>query len=408
MFYESDLQFLCDTFRRSRIHISTVGLDEPVSRVVDNELEQAIDKYSHKTHTLREYLGTVEPKTIYKLTDSFKFCYIYFLLPGMPQDTMLFIGPFVSSPLSSRQILEIGEKLGLSPKQQKMLDGYYFGIPVIPDNSHLYMMIETFGDRIWGGSSEYTVVDLARERSAPPSPINTSGSGEDLDSTLVNMKLIEKRYKFENDFMKAVSLGHSHKADFLISSLTEPNFEKRTTDPLRNIKNYSIIMNTLLRKAAENGGVHPVYIDKVSSAFAMKIEQLPALADSRALMNDMFRSYCQLVRKHSLKGYSLTVQKAIVLIESDLSSNLTLSSVAQTLNVSSGYLSSVFRRETGKTLTEFVQDKRIKHAMHLLSTTHLQVQTIAVHCGIMDVQYFTKTFKKRTGKTPKEYRESVK
>lgn len=76
--------------------------------------------------------------------------------------------------------------------------------------------------------------------------------------------------------------------------------------------------------------------------------------------------------------------------------------------MSAGYLSTVFSKETGKTVTEYIREKRMKHAAFLLSTTHLQIQTVALHCGIMDVQYFSKTFKKFMGKTPKEYRESTK
>jgi YesN/AraC family two-component response regulator len=167
-------------------------------------------------------------------------------------------------------------------------------------------------------------------------------------------------------------------------------------------------MNTLSRKAAENGGVHPVYLDKISSDFAIKIEQMNSVAEARELMHDMFRSYCRLVRRHSLKNYSLVVQKTILLIDSDLAANLSLSTLAENQSVSPGYLSTIFRKETGKTVSAYIREKRIKHATHLLTTTKLQIQTIALHCGIMDMQYFSKIFKKQTGKTPKEYRESIK
>ena len=106
--------------------------------------------------------------------------------------------------------------------------------------------------------------------------------------------------------------------------------------------------------------------------------------------------------------YSLVVQRTILLIDSDLSADLSLKTLAENQNISPGYLSTVFRRDTGKTLSEYIRDKRIRHAEHLLATTHLQVQTVALHCGIMDVQYFSKIFKKHTGKTPKAYRESLK
>ena len=229
-----------------------------------------------------------------------------------------------------------------------------------------------------------------------------------LDATLINMKLMEQRYAFENEMMSAVSRGQSQKVAQLMSSFSDMSFEKRVSDPIRNAKNYSIIMNTLLRKAAESGGVHPVYLDSVSSSYAVKIEQLGSISAANDLMVDMFQSYCRLVRRHSMGDYSPTVQKAIVFIESDLSADLTLSSIAEAQNVSSGYLSAIFRRETGKTITEYIREKRVNHAIYLLETTHLQVQTIATHCGIVDLQYFSKIFKKHTGKTPKEYRESIK
>ena len=59
------------------------------------------------------------------------------------------------------------------------------------------------------------------------------------------------------------------------------------------------------------------------------------------------------------------------------------------------------------TLTDYVNNKRVEHALFLLNTTTMQIQAIAQHCGIPDVNYFTKTFKKHIGKTPKEYRDSV-
>ena len=66
-----------------------------------------------------------------------------------------------------------------------------------------------------------------------------------------------------------------------------------------------------------------------------------------------------------------------------------------------------FKKETGKTLTEYVNGKRIEQAVFLLNSTRLQVQTIAQHCGISDVNYFTRLFKATLGKTPKEYRDSI-
>lgn len=187
--------------------------------------------------------------------------------------------------------------------------------------------------------------------------------------------------------------------------MSASNFEKRTADPIRNMQNYCIIMNTLLRKAVENGSVHPFYIDKLSSDFARKIEQVTTMDAVRKLQKEMVHKYCLLVKNHSMKGYSLLVQKVITTIDTDLTADLTLNVLAGKMNVNASYLSTLFKKETGSTLTDYVNEKRIQHGILLLHSTGLQIQTIASYCGIPDVNYFTKLFKKKVGKTPKEYRE---
>jgi YesN/AraC family two-component response regulator len=281
-------------------------------------------------------------------------------------------------------------------------------IPVLPESSHVYAMLESFGERIWGSSTDFKVIDINLEMTSPDFKVDLRGSLDDPETVLLNMKLMEQRYNYENELMDAVTHGQSRKLSSLLTPVDNNYFEKRVADPLRNAKNYTIIMNTLLRKAAERGGVHPIHLDSLSSSYALKIEQLQSVKNTRELMLEMFSSYCRLVRKHSMKSYSPIVQKVILLIDSDLSASLSLSSLAATQNVSPGYLSTIFKKETGKTITEYICDERIKLASRLLTTTHLQIQTIALHCGIIDVQYFSKMFKKKTGKTPKEYREYAK
>ena len=163
-------------------------------------------------------------------------------------------------------------------------------------------------------------------------------------------------------------------------------------------------MNTLLRKAAESGGVHPIHLDRLSSSFAKKIESAPSTQSANHLIFDMIRAYCRLVKNKSVSNYSSPVQKAITAIEFDLADDLSLNKLANTLKLSPAYLSNLFKQETGQTLTDFVNRKRIDYAAELLRNTNLQIQTVAQSCGILDVHYFGKLFKKYTKKTPKEYR----
>ena len=112
----------------------------------------------------------------------------------------------------------------------------------------------------------------------------------------------------------------------------------------------------------------------------------------------------RLVRTHSGARYSAAIQKAVAYIDANLSGELSLHSLARLLRLSPGYLSALFHRETGHTLAQHITEHRMKAALQLLTTTRLQVQTIAQLCGFADPNYFSKTFRRFYGVTPLQYR----
>ena len=350
MFYENELQFLCDTFQKCHVKTAILACEELKGSLMNTDLGALFGKTAPERVLIPSAVNRISPRTMYKLTDHFGLCYIYFLLPDFPRPTVLLIGPYLPSSPSPGAALEIGERNGVSPKSQRYLDEYYAGLPVLEQNSHLFLMLNTFCERIWKSPS-FSIVDLNNEHQTPASPINEPSHSDNFDDVLVSMRAMENRYNFENELMRAVTLGQIHKESMLQATFSDHFFEKRTPDPLRNAKNYSIIMNTLLRKAAEAGGVHPMYLNNVSSDFALRIEQLYSLSQIAGLMREMFRSYCRLVRKHSTNKYSRVVQKTILLVDSDLSADLSLASLAAVQSISPGYLSAVFNYSYGSFVT---------------------------------------------------------
>ena len=172
-------------------------------------------------------------------------------------------------------------------------------------------------------------------------------------------------------------------------------------------KNFMIILNTICRKAAQTAYIHPVHLDEISRKFAIKIEDCTSIAQLEVLENEITRKYCLLVQSHSLRTYSKPIQNIINYISFNLTADLSLNALSEEFMLNSSYLSTLFKKETGVTLTNFVNNKRIEHAIYLLNTTQSAIQDIAAQCGINDVNYFTKLFKKLKNMTPTQYREMI-
>ncbi len=398
-----DQQFLKQVFQKSGIPLCIIPRSAANDKLLSDFLDPLFGLFPSSNIPVKELIGDPQPQSMYKLRDSFGLNYLYFIMADK-EDKILFVGPYVEKPLTVEDVLESNEQNNITTDNKEFIESYCSSIPVLSPTSHLFIMLDTFFEMTWKCDT-FPLVELVKGRDEGTRIIEESRNHGEINTPLIHTKIIENRYKTENELISAISHGQLQKINQLLSVISTSSFENRVPDKVRNFKNYGIIMNTLLRKAAEQGGVHPVHLDRTSSMFAKRIEQMSDYKEAANIIRDMPSAYCKLVRKHSLKGYSPLIQKTILYIESDLSAELTLAKLASSQEVSAGYLSTLFRKETGKTLTEFITEKRINYASHLLSTTNLQIQTIALNCGIVDVQYFSKTFKRYTGISPKEYRK---
>ena len=98
------------------------------------------------------------------------------------------------------------------------------------------------------------------------------------------------------------------------------------------------------------------------------------------------------------------VYESITYINSNYDSDLTAESVAALINVSYSSFSRMFKKATGKTFKEYLNITRINEADRLLKTTDYPVADIAIRCGYNNVSYFTATYKRYKGITPRSAR----
>lgn len=403
MYDHAELSYFRRFLEKLRIqsHIFT-GRNVP-SEKIDLGLRKYLGREQEYIETIRQLPLEISENTIYKITDSYACSYIFFLMPNTEEDVALVLGPYLSQEMETEILLQKAEQLGIPAADFHQLEYFYQNIPFLSDESVLMMALTTLAESLWGTGDAYRILDHTLDQDMRA--ILPAEHKHEEDS-LMQMELMQKRYDFENQLMDLVSRGLWHRTRLMLSTAISGQIEQRLADPLRNQKNYCIICNTLLRKAAEKGGVHPLHLDRVSSHYALQIELLSDVRSGQNLILVMAQTYCRLVRQHSLKNYSPLIRKTITYIDAEIASDLRLTKLAKLHNVSPEYLSTLFHRETGKTLTQFVNEKRLTLGAGLLRNTALQVQTIAEYCGFPDAGYFAKLFKRHYGMSPKAFREA--
>lgn len=404
MFYEKELDFFIKSMDSLKIRGTPVfGENLP------DDIDFGIRRLLNLQDEYLDFFGEnriISGNEITVVSDVFMCKYIFIPLPESDVPSILILGPYTNELITKNSINKKSVESVLPPHISAQLEKFYNSVPYFPNDDTVLSLVNCFGELIFKGLENFKITHkhMEKEIEIPFFPPNNNNTKE--NEPFMAIQLLERRYAKENELIDAVSKGLSHKAEMIFANITPENtLEVRNTDTLRNTKNYLIILNTLLRKGAEQGKVHPVHIDAVSSEFALKIESKQSVAECGDLLKYMVKKYCRLVNKHSQRNYSLLIQKVITQIESDISSDLALNTLAKVFNVNPSYLSTLFKKETGTTLTDYVNKMRIDRAKELLVSTNIQIQNIAQRCGMLDVNYFTKTFKKYTDLTPKKYRE---
>ncbi|MGN7456735.1 response regulator [Paenibacillus pasadenensis] len=109
-----------------------------------------------------------------------------------------------------------------------------------------------------------------------------------------------------------------------------------------------------------------------------------------------------------LKHQSRAVEAVKAYLQEHYADELDLQRLAELVHLTPSYLSKLFRSETGETITDYAISVRIEVAKRLLKDRpELKTYEVGERSGYADPAYFTKAFKRVTGKTPKEYRDSA-
>lgn len=105
--------------------------------------------------------------------------------------------------------------------------------------------------------------------------------------------------------------------------------------------------------------------------------------------------------------HSLNIENALLYIDGHYDQVINQIEIATKFNISNSYFSKLFKQHTGMNFIDYITEKRMETAKHLLTTTDLKIYEIAEKIGYSETRYFNQLFKRRTNLTPSEYRTNT-
>lgn len=307
------------------------------------------------------------------------------------------VGPFRNDELSPNYFTQILKEAHISPALLQQIRGIYERMPfaqldaVVNVVKHIVgAFIPVFND-LTPELIEYT--EQQRPVEVHPDVIRQNFSN-----------FSEHYQEMLSTFLKHLMCGDNVRAKKALQLLIHSS--KLTSNrSLRNSKALLSALNNYCHLALLQTSVHPAYILRQTASIGLRIEETTSMAKLEQMPNDICHKYCLLVKNYANPEYSKLTKDVIAYIETHLEEELSLNQLAQYFERNSSYLSAAFSRETGQTVTQFIQQTRINEAIRLFNTTNMSVSEVSLAVGYQDFSYFSKIFSKNIGCGPREYRK---
>ena len=262
------------------------------------------------------------------------------------------IGPFKYRSLDAQALDAVMDKYNIPRVRRADLVAVLGRVPVI-QNRELWVNMEVYLiSRLIcrDGQLEYrTPIDmpLALQELTELIPYDNKGSDAYRANTLAG------GYNLEGDLLNAVKRGNVDQATRI--ALKYMNFQIAYHSQFDLPEYYAFIeLNTLLRRAAIESGVHILRLDETFVHYNRFIRQKERERETMQLIcTDMAADYCKLVKRYSNKNFSTLVRKCLDYMDFHFQEAVSLHTLAQMFNVSDGHLSTLFRKEVGIPLTEY-------------------------------------------------------
>lgn len=177
-------------------------------------------------------------------------------------------------------------------------------------------------------------------------------------------------------------------------------------NPLTNMKYHFVVTVAMIVRHCVEAGMELEQAYRLSDFYILKMDACTSIASICKLHDSMVLDYTGkmlLLKKESV------ISKPVILcmdyIYSHLNCRITIEDLAGYTDLSPSYLSRLFKQELGIPISNYIIEKKIEKAQHLLKYSDYSFIDIANYLAFSSQSHFIQTFKKSVGLTPKKYRD---
>jgi YesN/AraC family two-component response regulator len=216
---------------------------------------------------------------------------------------------------------------------------------------------------------------------------------------------IHPPYELERKLVLAIQQMDDNRSIETLKQINSLERAKLSKSPLNSLK-YSLIGScTLFTRAVIEGGLDTETAFILSDYYINLIDQTTNTKDTEKIEYRMLCEFIKVLKKYKEYVYNPLVNRIIQYIKKNIERNLSLEEISSFVSVHPNYLSATFKKEVGKTLTEYIAKLRIEAIKQYINHTNLSIHDISYTFNFNHVPYFYRYFKKHTGLTPMEYRK---
>lgn len=216
--------------------------------------------------------------------------------------------------------------------------------------------------------------------------------------------VFQMRKEHNKKYIEAVSAENAGEAQKIMNGLAG-YFEQNNVNP-KLVKIFcSNLMSDIFSNFGlflENGEVFKTY-----EYYYSRVENAEYLQSILQLMDDFIGKLTNELRQTRYSNSTVLVNRAVSYIQYHYDEKISLDDVAQKLHLSKHYLCSVFKKATRENMSLYINKLRIEKAKSLLLEQNGMAKEIFEEVGYSNQQYFSKVFKRITGMTVMEYKESL-